>query len=626
MATITSSIIALLAAAPEAPEPETVAVPAAAFASIHSSRQSALTAFERQTLGPADATSEPGEPGEPGSEDEPGMDEPLDAPGASLDEPSGTQIDRYGPLNIVRMRNMAGMPVPTSHPTAFPPAPLKGLFADTFRRRERLTARGGGPTPTGEWGMEFHGYLRAPFRVAVSPRFGEGDVMPEGQGASSLHAPNVPDEQYLSYQYTQHNARDWAELYLSYGNGITTGTVSLQGFNFSDASWKEEGTQFGIAQAYATLTPKFKARWARFMWKVGSFDNRYGASGRYDAGELETYLFGRTHGMGEAATVDFLVKNFAITMEHGFGATRPNPQTANQANFTLLHHAHVGFRYQNKLEFNVHWLNAFTREADRLGSENTGINAGKQHVVGPELRVDWGRLGYWYAGFSYIKLVDAQSISRAIEVIHTQGAGQYTIGLNANYLGSDANGNGEIYSVIGQVEQSIQKIRKGSKWYGQGPDLTAKVYFMLNKVNTDTNAAADGVFKYKFGIDLLYTALPWLGIGTRFSQVSPNSKIEDQRFSVLSPRLVFRTNFVTHETIELQYSRYFYRQRVCDDTATPEARLQCVQPPAASVPPEGWGATSSSQDASEGRVRSAVILPNGAPDENVFLMKVSMWW
>src|SRR5690606_2526562 len=353
-----------------------------------------------------------------------------------------------------------------------------------------------------------------------------------------------------------------------------------------------------------------------------------GAAGRYDAGDLETYLFGRTRAMGEAAALDILIKKFAITLEHGIGGTRPNPEDANQARFTFLHHAHIGFRYQNKLEFNVHWLNAFADEADRINTlpRNAGAARGKQHVVGPELRIDWGRLGFWYLGFSYMKLENAQAVSRAIEVIHGQGTGQYSIGINANYLGGENVGTGEIFSVIGQVEQSIQKIRKGSKWYGQWPDLTAKVYFMLNKVRTPINPDADGDFKYKVGVDLLYTALPYFGLGLRFTQVSPDSDYVEQRFSVLSPRLVFRTNFITHETIEVQYSRYFYNQRTCSPDAqrgTPEAR-RCVQPPPAFVPPEGWGGTPEAQDMQAGPLRAAVQLP--APDENVILMKISMWW
>jgi len=617
MATITSSILALLAAAPEAPKPQILPVPAVAFASVgSSSAASGMTRFELHNLSPADATATGDDPE---AEEGPPQDE----------DPGGVTIDEYGALNVVRMKNMAGMPIPTALPTAFPPTPKRGLFADTFTRRTRYSARGGGPTPAGEWELEFHGYLRAPFRMGVSPRrpVAEDPDDPQlgdlgaGQSTRSVHAPVVPDEQYLSYAYTVHNARDWAELYLSYGNGIVTGTVSIQGFNFSDASWKEDGTQFGIAQAFVTLTPKFKARWAKLLWKVGSFDNRYGGSGRYDAGDIETYLFGRTHAMGESLQVDFPIKDFTISVEHGVGATRPDPKTANYARYTLLHHAHIGLHYQNKVEFNVHWLNAFSREADRLAGMGPGdfLPAGKQHVVGPELRIDWGRAGYWYAGFSYINLKDSQTVSRAIEVIHSLGAGQFSFGLNGNYLNGDDNG--EIFSVIGQVEHSIQKARKGSKWYGQGPDLTAKVYFMLNKVLAE-DEAADGDLKYKVGFDLLGTPLPWLGIGFRMTHVDPDSDYDEQRFTIFSPRLAFRTNFITHESIEIQYSRYVYAARTCPE----DNGLLCTQAPPAAVPPEGFGSTPDTQDAGN---RGAVILPGTAPfapDENVILMKISMWW
>ena len=34
------------------------------------------------------------------------------------------------------------------------------------------------------------------------------------------------------------------------------------------------------------------------------------------------------------------------------------------------------------------------------------------------------------------------------------------------------------------------------------------------------------------------------------------------RHSVISPRVYFRTDFVTHEQIMLQYSRYFYGDKI----------------------------------------------------------------
>ena len=58
----------------------------------------------------------------------------------------------------------------------------------------------------------------------------------------------------------------------------------------------------------------------------------------------------------------------------------------------------------------------------------------------------------------------------------------------------------------------------------------------------------------------LWTYLPlgWFGFGGRYDAVQPNNHDSTQNFSVLSPRLYFRTDFVTHEQIMVQYSHYFY--------------------------------------------------------------------
>jgi hypothetical protein len=82
--------------------------------------------------------------------------------------------------------------------------------------------------------------------------------------------------------------------------------------------------------------------------------------------------------------------------------------------------------------------------------------------------------------------------------------------------------------------------------------------------------------KLKFGLDAIYTPLSWLGGGIRFDHVRPdmdnaysrttfstsngtlvNPGGSDLNFSVLTARLVMKTQFVTHESVQLQYSRYF---------------------------------------------------------------------
>jgi hypothetical protein len=56
---------------------------------------------------------------------------------------------------------------------------------------------------------------------------------------------------------------------------------------------------------------------------------------------------------------------------------------------------------------------------------------------------------------------------------------------------------------------------------------------------------------------MTYLPLEWFGVGFRGDVVRPNLDDADQSFSVFSPRLIFRTAFVTHEQIMIQYSRYF---------------------------------------------------------------------
>ena len=56
--------------------------------------------------------------------------------------------------------------------------------------------------------------------------------------------------------------------------------------------------------------------------------------------------------------------------------------------------------------------------------------------------------------------------------------------------------------------------------------------------------------------------LSWLGASMRFDSVQPNMKDNTQSFTVLSPKLIIRTEFVTHEQVVLQYSGYLNKQNV----------------------------------------------------------------
>jgi hypothetical protein len=240
-------------------------------------------------------------------------------------------------------------------------------------------ARGGNESAEAskEWKTDFHGYFRVPFRVGMGSRpapkstdteMAEADTstLAPGQSKMTLHAPIIPDGQYLSWQSTSHNRSDWAEMFFGIGNSWAKATVGLQGYNFTDASFDDPNTQYGIGQAFVTLTPDLGYENMRIALKVGAYQDRYGAAGKYDAGEYDTYLFGRTHVIGETLRADYdLSEAWGLWAEEGIGGKRPDPSSFNNARFTMLAHGHVGVAKGNDMQFTAHMLYSWAQEEDR---------------------------------------------------------------------------------------------------------------------------------------------------------------------------------------------------------------------------------------------------------------------
>ncbi|MFV8752906.1 hypothetical protein ACNOYE_20360 [Nannocystaceae bacterium ST9] len=470
-----------------------------------------------------------------------------------------------------------------------------------------VTTRGGGSVDDKGWGFDFNGYLNAPMRLGLGKH--------PDTNRPTMHAPLVPDDQFLSWQHTSHMRRSWAELYFSYGNQVARGTAVIEAFNFTTANWNESAAQFGIGQAFITIAPRFRSSSIRFRARVGAFDNRYGMSGRYDLGEYETYIFGRTRAMGETLSLAIPVKKFKINLEHGIGVNRPNPSIYNTARFTFLHHAHAGLEWNGVVEFNLHYLAAYSLEEDRRGELVPDNRRGRMQVFGPELRVNGNRAGYWYLGFSVVDVNKGRTVGSAIEVIHAQGGGNFTLGIVDNYLEGptkQSGGDGAVYTLGAQTEHSLKKILQGDQFWGAGWDLRLTIYAMLNFIESP-DPDVDGTYKLKYGADLFYSALPWLGAAVRFDRLQPHNELPEQSFAILSPRIVFRSSWLTREQIFIQYSRYFYAQRGCD----PAELYFCVQPPVTPVPPDGWGAAALDDDRGG---------PLNLPDYGAITIGANIWW
>jgi hypothetical protein len=454
----------------------------------------------------------------------------------------------------------------------------------------------------------------------------------------------VPDDQYLSWQYTGAQSKDWSELFFSYGNSLAKGTVGLQGYNFTDAAWQQATAQFGIAQAWLTVTPKLGYQNVRLDGNVGAFWNKYGMAGKYDAGKYDTYLFGRTHQMGEAVKMAIDIGKITLWAEEGFGGKQSDPNMYNASRFSLLAHAHGGLSWDRKVNFNFHFLYAWAQEEDRPANVPMGVMQpwlglpdGNLMILGPELAIRNTLIGELYLGFSRIQAKNALAVNDVVEAIHAGGGGTFSQGVVGNYLDgpkrsstmSPSGGNGSVNTLLLQYDFSLQNLLNGIKgagqFWGDGPDLAASFFMMFNTISSD-DMDMNGVKKLKYGVDALGTPLKWLGVGLRFDRVQPNDRIPEQSFGIISPRLVFRTAFVTHEEISFQYSRYLYNQRTCPNTAGADT-TRCVQPPSAPVLPTGFGAPVQSLDSNQRGVPATdPTSAFGRPDVNVMKIQASMWW
>jgi hypothetical protein len=458
---------------------------------------------------------------------------------------------------------------------------------------------------TGEWKFDVTGYFRAPLRMS----WGEATTTPTTGGTASQAGtqlrtpPMVPDANYIDWRYTNSMVAPWTELNFHYGNDRVKATVQIASYNITDSGYRRLEANLGINEAFISMSyPEFIDEDARLTLVAGAYTNRYGAAGRYDAGRYETYLFGRTHTAGATVTFDQDVADWTVEAEGGFGgklepipfygsAGNVAPGSNTNPNFpiwepfsgpvpqesTFVAHGHLGAVFKKQLILGAHYIDVFANDIERAGSyvANSGgwgggtIDKVPRLVGSPNPNITiWGFdakllggvLGDGYIGYSHLSATNALYIADAIEVLHSFGGWQ----LHDNYFGPPGGTDpvtGTIDSVEFQYSFSFgQLFHYPQAFWGDGVDLIGTVFGMYNKIKAPMNDLYS-LSKLKFGTEWTYVPLPWLGLGGRFDFVDPNisdAKYSGEKFSVISPRIIFRTAFVTHEQIMIQYSRYFY--------------------------------------------------------------------
>lgn len=526
---------------------------------------------------------------------------------------------------------------------------------------------------TDEWKFDFHGYMRAPMRVSFGPpspvdqpaNAGPGLMPKDALPGMQWHGwPRVPGASYITWEYTNTVPGPWAQLNFSYGNSRAMMTVIVDSYSQTSGGYRDLQAQQGIDQAFLTVNfPEVFGNRGGLVVNVGSFQNRYGTSGKYDGGMYETYLFGRTHVTGETVTANLdFGPDWALSIEQGFGGkTEVIPFTNNQLSqvfhgaagsncqhptdmsncednngfgfqhylsdrdaeylpyagpipqgSTFLAHGHLGLAWRKFLTLGLHFIYTWTPDDNWSGM--SGVSPGEQDwtklgnsqiknvsnrvprvlgptpgsvmVAGADLRLNGGVLGDGYIGASYIDARNINALADSLEVIHSFAGWQFKqnfFGVNfdphtGQYAGPQ-NETGKVTTIEAQYAFSFGALaNRPAGWWGQGPDVVATVFGMFTMVDSPApvvNGATQGegleggtvsdwnikTKKLKFGGDVMYTPLGWFGLGCRFDMVQPDLDAKfggsHQNFEVITPRLVFKTQFITHEAIVVNYQRYF---------------------------------------------------------------------
>jgi hypothetical protein len=486
--------------------------------------------------------------------------------------PKSSAVDPSGSLNP---RPLLGLGLAAPDTGALP-----GRFRPSF---------GVAPTSAGDYKFDFHGFLVLPLRLGVNERAHPTST----QYKTVYHGPPLVPDDFDRFEHTGVVPQPWTQLGFSYGNARAVATVIIAARSVSIASgFFNPPDQLGINDAFVTFKPDFGK--VNVEVDVGGFANRYGSMGDYDTGRYDTPVIARVGGVGETARIAVPLSGVTFLAEHGvmgqFDRAPLGVEPAGWNGFadsdvgtSLAHHAHLGLAVPGHGQLGLHYISAFTRDDRTAPSQADGSIT----VLGADLNAELSPFGRLFVAAAYTKADDARGVSGVIRVLNTFGGP----GLMQNYFGPHSGGNGSLTTAGAQYDVSIGKVVRHPQAYsGYGPDLFLTAFGMFTHV-TSKETTYNDIDKLKYGAELTYSAISWLAFSTRYDRVIANTKDASKTLAIVSPRIIFRSDFNSQDQVTLQYSHWTDGSGV--------------------VVRDGYPPTDN---------------PSLVPDKDTFSLSASMWW
>ncbi len=494
-----------------------------------------------------------------------------------------------------------------------------------------LTPGFAAPMPLSQWTFRWSGFLNDSFQSSVGHRM----TTNADQTGTVFHIPPVTVDEYASFLGTGTMPGQWIALNMAYGNPIVTANIAINTWNPTEpTTYYQIGSQNFISNIYLQFDiPPISDLKLRAL--VGYFYTTSGGVGQYGLGMYTSPLIGQNRREGEDVVGEYrLTPTVRLLFEEGFMGNRngkaPDGILADNGNgganpslpADWIAHLHVGLvrdgspTFKAQLHFITNWA-----QDDRVQCQNASVLApagmpcfdnpttreineayvpdGHLTVVGADASLNSSTFGYLGMAGSYTKGTSAYPL-RGLATFGGEGQP-----LADRWWGTGTGGTGSLYAAGINYTASLGRIMSSPlPFRSDGPDLTlnagAELAYTVTDATTVSGATVPGNlptdvdlfnhrWRYKLGVDALYTYWSWMGVGVRVDRVAPTSKDAEQTFWVLAPRVVFKTNWMTRETITLLYAKWFYGPNTHPDA-------------------------------------SSIVAPDGRLDDQLIALNVNMWW
>ncbi|HZU84863.1 MAG TPA: hypothetical protein VE987_18155 [Polyangiaceae bacterium] len=464
-----------------------------------------------------------------------------------------------------------------------------------------MTPGYGAPTPASDWNFRWTGFVTASLQASMNQRPSPAP----GQSTTTIHVPPQTVDEYGSFVGTSTMPGQWAQLNFVYGNRFVSANLSLTTWNPTDpTSYYAIGSQQFINNFFLAYSPP-PVLGVRVRALAGYFYNAYGAIGQYGLGMYTNAIVGGVRGVGEDVVAEYdATETVTLSLEdgimgnrNGMGAINIIPNSQNGAGTPIIwpsawiHHVHAGLESRGDVTMRagLHYLTNWAQD-DRVqvGMDNLQtrqideayVRDGRIQTFGVDATFLHPILGHLGLAFSYTRAQDAYPVKGLVTF---GGDGE---SLTNRWFGDQTTGTGTLVAAGINYTASLGRILSYPvPFNGDGPDLALQAGFIFAESWADTQAGAaallngaqpfDGRARYKGGVDLLYTFLPFMAAGVRTDVVVPNSHDAEETFAVLSPRLVFKSDWGSRDTVSIIYGKWFYGPHSHPEasTITPSDRL-----------------------------------------------------